>query len=490
MSGSERLAEKYVVAVIFVLALFMDLLDTTIVNVALPTLGRQFHAANGTIEWVVLGYLLSLAVWIPASGWIGDRFGTKRTFLSALTIFLLGSALCATATSLDSLVLFRIIQGIGGGMLTPVGTAMLFRAFPPSERARASTVLIIPTVLAPAVGPVVGGYLVDQLSWRWIFIINLPVGLVTLVFGARLLREHLEPSSGLFDVPGFLLSAAGLATLLFALSSGPSAGWTSARVLAMGTAGALAIVALIVVETRRRDPILALRLFADRLFRVANVTSVMATASFLGLVFLMPLFLQQLRGLSALHSGLTTFPQALGVIAAAQFAGRLYARVGARRLLVGGLLTASFAAGLLVTVDLDTHLWVISAILFLRGAGMGFVFVPLQAATFATISSQDTGRASALFSTQRQVAAAIGVAALSTILATRTTQRTVDRIAAARLDAQVGAYHDTFLAVALIALAGAFTALALPNRAPERSNPNHLVTETPEGDHRHVITHH
>src|SRR5215211_2800923 len=170
----------------------MDLLDTTVVNVALPTLGEEFDASNTTLEWVVTGYLLSLAVWIPASGWLGDRFGTKKLFLLALFLFTAGSALCGEAWSIESLIAFRVIQGIGGGMLTPVGTAMLFRAFTPRERAQAAAVLTIPIAVAPTIGPILGGFLVDYAEWRWIFYINIPFGILAFFFALTVLKEHTE----------------------------------------------------------------------------------------------------------------------------------------------------------------------------------------------------------------------------------------------------------------------------------------------------------
>src|SRR4051794_5799061 len=176
-----ELPYKKVVAVAFVLGLFMDILDTTIVNVALPDLAKEFNASTGTIEWVVTGYLLSLALWIPASGWIGDRFGTKKTFVFALSTFTVASALCGLSWSLGSLIAFRVLQGVGGGMLTPVGTAMLFRAYPPIERPRASAMLTSVTVLAPAIGPVLGGVLVEYASWRWIFFVNVPIGIFGII---------------------------------------------------------------------------------------------------------------------------------------------------------------------------------------------------------------------------------------------------------------------------------------------------------------------
>src|SRR6266513_2410484 len=234
---TDRVPYKWIVAAVFVCGMFIDILDTTIVNVALPDLGREFHASTASIEWIVLGYLLSLAVWIPASGWIGDRIGTRRVFLFALGMFTLASALCGQAHSLGELVAFRVLQGVGGGMLVPVGTAMLFRSFPPIERAKASTVLFVPTVLAPVLGPVLGGWLVTDVSWRWIFYVNLPVGVLAFTIGFLFLREEREGHAGRFDLPGFLLSGSGLALVLFALTQGPDKGWRSPEVLGAGVGG-------------------------------------------------------------------------------------------------------------------------------------------------------------------------------------------------------------------------------------------------------------
>ena len=455
---------KWVVATVFVLGLFMDILDTTIVNVAIPTLAREFKVTANGIEWVVTGYLVSLAVFIPASGWIGDRFGTKRTFLFALTVFTLSSALCATAWSVGSLVAFRVLQGVGGGMLTPVGTAMLFRAFPPRERAAASTVLTIPTVLAPATGPVLGGFLVTKISWHWIFLVNIPIGIIGLVFGALFLREHREGSTKQFDAPGFVLSGAGLALILLALSEGPRLGWRSTTVVTFAVLGVISFGLLIRRELRIPNPILDLRLFGNRLFRATNLASFMSSGGLLGLLFLLPIFLQSLRGLSALQSGLTTFPQAFGVILASRFVGRIYQRVGPRRLLAVGLAGIAAATALFLFVDLGTSLWWIRAIMFVRGMFFACSIISLQAASFATIAPADTGRASSLYSTGRQVGSAFGVAILATILSTRTKTRVA---AAARFgneaigSARVAAFHDAFLAGIVIAIIGVLCALTI-----------------------------
>ncbi len=450
---TELVDYKWIVAAIFVCGMFIDILDTTIVNVALPDLGREFHANTASIEWIVLGYLLSLALWIPASGWFGDRFGTRRVFLFALFMFTGASALCGQANSLGELVGFRVLQGVGGGMLVPVGTAMLFRAFPPIERAKASTVLLVPTVVAPALGPVLGGWLVTDVSWRWIFYVNLPVGIVAFTIGFLYLREEREGTAGRFDRRGFVLSGAGLALLLFALSRGPEVGWRSPQVLGTGAAGLAALALLGYVETHLPEPMLALRLYRERMFRNANLVLTLTYASFVGVIFLMPLFLQELRGLTPLESGLTTFPQAIGVIVSSQVVGRLYHRVGPRRLIFCGMIGMSIVTFQLALVDLHTSLWTIRLIMFCRGLCASFSFVPLQASTYANITPADTGRASALYSTQRQVAAALGVATLGTVLISRTTSHTPS--------GALHGFHSAYLVGSLFVFLAALSALLI-----------------------------
>jgi EmrB/QacA subfamily drug resistance transporter len=226
-----RINPKVSVSVVFVAAMFMNIMDITIVNVALPSIGRQFHVPETALDAVAVGYLVSLAVFIPAAGWLGDRLGSKRVLLFAIAVFTLASALCGLADSLPQLVFFRVIQGVGGGMLTPVGMAMLFRTFPPEERVRASSILTVPTAVAPALGPVLGGLLVTELSWRWVFFVNLPIGILAFAFGLVFLGEQRQPHPGRFDLPGFLLSGIGFASLMFGVSEGPDRGWGSPEII-------------------------------------------------------------------------------------------------------------------------------------------------------------------------------------------------------------------------------------------------------------------
>src|SRR5947209_4798302 len=240
-----QLDPKISVSIVFVASMFMSIMDTTIVNVALPSLARQFNVPTASIDAVVVGYMVSLAMVIPASGWLGDRFGTKRIFLLALALFSITSALCGLAANLPMLVLFRVLQGAAGGALTPVGTAILYRTFPPEQRVQVSRILIFATILAPALGPILGGLLVTQLSWRWVFYVNVPIGILACLFGLTFLYEHKEETAGRFDLGGFLLAGIGLALLMYALSEGPSAGWLSINIFGSAIAGMLLLGAFV-----------------------------------------------------------------------------------------------------------------------------------------------------------------------------------------------------------------------------------------------------
>jgi len=408
---------KVAVSVVFVAAMFMSIMDVTIVNVALPTIGRDFHVTPTAVGTISIAFLVSLAVFIPASGWLGDRFGAKRILLGAIAVFTVASALCGTATSLAELVAYRVLQGVGGGMLAPVGLAMLFRAFPPSERVRASAILTVPTAFAPALGPVVGGILVTDLSWRWVFYVNVPLGVAAIAFGTLFLEQQPAERPGPFDLPGFLLSGTGLGSLMYGVSEGPDLGWGSGHVVATIVAGLLLLGAMVAVELRTSEPIVALRLLGDRLFRSGNVVMVLVSVSFFGTLFAVSLYYQDGRGMTALASGLSTFPEAIGVMAGAQLASRvLYRRLGPRRHITIGLVTVSVVTVLISFLGASASLWWARLLMFALGLGMGQVFVPAQAASFATISAAATGRASTLFNAIRQLGGAVGVALLTTAI--------------------------------------------------------------------------
>jgi EmrB/QacA subfamily drug resistance transporter len=453
--------QKVVVAVVYVCGMIMNSLDSTIVVVALATLSREFNVTPAAIEGVVIGYLVSLAVFIPTSGWLGDRFGTKRIFLLALAIFTTASALCGLADSLNQLILFRVLQGAGGGLLTPVGMAMLYRTYSPAERVGVARILMFATILGPASGPVLGGFLIEKLSWRWTFYVNVPVGLGALIFGLLFLNEHRERQPGKFDIPGFLLAGVGFGLTMFALSEGPARGWSSPEIVISGIVGVIVLVAFVLVELRVPAPMVQLRLLNNRLFRSTLIVQWFATAGFIGTLYLVPLFLQEARDASPLSSGLTTFPEALGVVTSTQIVARLYPKIGPRRLMAFGLSIVGAVIVSLSQIDLDTNPWVVRGLMFMLGVGMSYVFLPNQAASMATVSRELTGRASTFWSVQRQLGAAIGVATLSTVLTIVGPTRTNavgDKIP------HLTAYRAAFLAAAAFSFIGALFALRVPDR--------------------------
>jgi EmrB/QacA subfamily drug resistance transporter len=435
--------QKVVVSAVFVASMFMNIMDGTVVNVALPTLSRYFGAPIGSVSGVVTAYLVALAVAMPASGWVGDRFGGRNVLLAAIGLFTGASALCGVATSLPELVAFRALQGLGGGMLIPVGMTMITRVFPPAERIKANQILIVPTLLAPALGPVIGGALVDGLSWRWIFYVNLPVGLLAVTIGALFLPGGSEHSAGRFDLPGIVLAATGFPLFLYAISVGSSAGWSSAPVVGTGVAGVALLVVFVFVELRVAAPLLRLRLYSGRLFRITSLQLVAASGGFMGTLFLVPLLLQSGLGFSALHSGLATFTEALGGMTGTQVTSRIYKRVGPRRLMIAGMSSSAATIGLMALAGRSDAFWLIPVLMYFTGCSFGFAMAPSLAANMARISSAETGHASTLQNTVRQAGAAAGVALLGTVLG-----------ASRAGPHDLAGYHLAFLAAAALMVLG------------------------------------
>jgi EmrB/QacA subfamily drug resistance transporter len=450
-----RPSQELVVVVTYTVGLYMTVVDNTIIYTALPSLARGFHDSLDSAQWVTLSYLLTLAVIIPSSGWVGDRFGTRRTFLIALVLFTGASALCGLSGSLTQLVIFRVFQGMGGGLIIPVGQAMLFRTWPPSRRARAAGLVALGTSLGPATGPLLGGVLTTYLSWRWCFFVNVPFGTIVLIIGLLFLAEHREPAAGRLDIGGFVLAGGGLALVLYALSQAPERGWGSPVIIVAGVGGLVALAGLVVVELRSKAPMINLRLLHNRIFRTTVLVSVCSLGVYSGYLFLMPEFLQQARGASALSSGLTTFPGAVGVWTSSQIAARLYPRLGPRRLATGSLVWVTGVFCLLgLAIGLDTSIWIIRLLTFCNGFGIGACGIALQSSSFATISSADTGRAAALFQTSTQVAGGIGVALLVTVVSATGPARAAGA-------ALIPAFHHAFLTAGGMIVIAALIALTI-----------------------------
>jgi EmrB/QacA subfamily drug resistance transporter len=497
-SRLSRLEYKWLVAIVFMFGLFMDLLDSTAVNVAVPKLQQDFHNAPlSTVEWTVTGYLLSLALFIPGAGFISDRFGTKRTFLTAMAIFVAGSALCGQARSIEELIAFRFLQGVGGGMMTPVGTAILSREFPGEERAKASAIISVPVIFAPIMGPVLGGYLVEYTSWRWIFYINLPVGITGFILALKVLREHREPyAQGRFDIFGLLTGGVGAAMILYALSEAATKPWGSFDVAGWGLGGLLLLLVFSLIEFHAAPPILDLRLFRQGLFALGTLITIWSFASYAGFIFLLTLFLQELQGRSPLEAGLIQAPSAAGTGVALLLAGRYYSRIGPRRMLVGGFF---FAAVTLLpfafVVKATVAIFIIIPLIF-RGLTTPFAMTAAQTIVYGPLDNSKQGPASSIYNTLRQVAASFGVALIATIEVNRYHSHLNAAIASAHVTAAtpamtehalVAGYHDAFILSGVLLLISAALSLLVNDKTAREAMMRRVRVATRSGEHAEPV---
>ncbi|MCO5216320.1 MAG: DHA2 family efflux MFS transporter permease subunit [Thermomicrobiales bacterium] len=410
--------QKYIVATVYVIAMVLNSLDSTIVNVTLATLGREFGVPASEVEAVTVWYLVSLAVVMPASGWLADRFGTKNVFLFSLAVYTLTSFAAGFAQTLDQLVFWRIVQGFGGGLLVPVGMSMLFRTFPPAERISVGRVLMFATILGPAIGPILGGAILEFASWPWTFFVKVPVAGSALLFGWRYLRDERDDiPAGKLDWIGFVLGGGGLGAAMFAMLQGPDMGWANPVTLICGLGGLSALVIFVWHELRTSAPMVDLRLLTNRLFSSTIRVSFFATIGFMGVLFVVPLFLQEVLQASPLHAGLATMPEAVGVVASTQIVARIYPKFGPSKLMGSSMLAVTIAIlAMVFFTSANLPLWMIGMIMFTIGAGMAGLFLPNQAASMATIQREKLSGASMVSSVQRQVGGAVGVAVTSTVL--------------------------------------------------------------------------
>ncbi|MBV9584711.1 MAG: DHA2 family efflux MFS transporter permease subunit, partial [Alphaproteobacteria bacterium] len=373
-----------------ILGAIMSILDTTIVNVALDRLGRELHTSIADIQWVVTGYLLSLAAVIPISGWAGRRFGAKRVYLTSLVLFTAGSVLCGLASSPTELILFRVLQGIGGGLILPIGQMMMAAAAGPRRMGRVMSVVAIPAMLAPIFGPALGGLILDNASWRWIFFVNAPIGAIALVAAIRGLPKSERDDAGRLDVPGLLLVITGMPLITYGLAEiGKTGSFSSAKVIAP-IVGGLVLVVLFVAHARRVPrPLLDVHLYARRTFSSASVTTFCLAAALFGAMILMPLYYQQVRHESVLATGLLVGPQGLGAALAMPISGRLTDRIGGGPLAVIGVAVTTLTTIPFGLIGAHTSVASLSIWMFLRGIGIGFAFMPAMAAAFAALERHE-----------------------------------------------------------------------------------------------------
>ena len=412
---------RLIILAICCLSLLLVGMDVTIVNVALPSIAAAFHGGVSDLQWTIDAYSLVVAALLIMSGSIGDRFGRKRTFQVGLVVFTAGSLLCSLAPSLGWLIAFRMVQAVGGSMLNPIAMSIITNVFTePRERARAIGMWGAVVGLSLGLGPIVGGVLTDSVGWRAIFWINAPIGLAAVVLVAIFVPESRAPRARRFDPVGQVLVITTLATLTYAIIESPRSGWSSAHVLVPLAVAVAALVGLLGYEPRRVDPLIELRFFRSIPFAGATITAVCAFGAYGGFLFLTTLYLQDVRGLSALHAGLLTIPMAAMVIVLAPLSGRLVAARGPRVPLVcAGLLMAAGAAMLLgLTAHTSYGLVVVSLAVF--AAGFGMVNPPVTNAAVSGMPRAQAGVAAAFASTSRQIGGSLGVAVIGSIINTGT----------------------------------------------------------------------
>jgi EmrB/QacA subfamily drug resistance transporter len=419
-SGLDRALLR--LASVVVLGTIMSILDTTIVNVAIETLGRELKSSLSSIQWVATGYLLALSTVIPLTGWAMERFGGKRMWMTSVALFLAGSTLCGLAWSTPSLIVFRVLQGFGGGMILPIGQAILAQAAGPQRMGRVMSVIGVPTLLGPVLGPVIGGLIVDNASWRWIFFVNLPVGFVALLLAWRILpaadvRRERPP----LDLRGLLLLSPGLAALVYGLSEfGIEGGFGSLRVILGLLAGAVLLVAF-VAHARGAGPIalIDLALFRNRAFAAASATTLIFGISLFGAMFVLPLYYQVVRGEGALSAGLLLAPQGLGAATAMPIAGRLTDTRGAGRIVPYGVVVALIGTGVYTQLSASTSFALLAVALYVRGVGLGMTMMPTMAAGYQTLVRAAVPRATTSINIIRTVGGSLGTAILSVVLERR-----------------------------------------------------------------------
>jgi EmrB/QacA subfamily drug resistance transporter len=449
-ASSDRI-DAYVwrISAVVIVGSIMSILDTTIVNVALDTLGRELHSTIAQIQWVVTGYMLALAAVIPVTGWAARRFGAKRVYLVSLVLFTLGSALCGLAMSTNELILFRVIQGLGGGMILPIGQLMMAEAAGPKRMGRVMSIVAVPAMLAPILGPTIGGLILDNMSWRWIFYVNVPIGMMAVIAALRILPPVKPQPTDALDIRGLALMATGLPLLTYGLAEiGITGSFTAIKVVVPIILGLVLIAAFVMHALRVKNPLLDVRLYRRATFSSASFAMFCLGAALFGGMILLPLYWQAIRHESVVATGLLTAPMGLGMALVMPLAGKLSDRLGGGPLALFGVIVTTIATIPFGMIGAHTSIPYLSVAMFIRGMGIGFAFMPAMAAAFAALDRSELAHATPQLNVLQRVGGSIGTAVLAVVL-----QRALQ--GAISVSAQASAYGTAFWASAVL------TALAI-----------------------------
>ncbi|MFC5700191.1 MDR family MFS transporter [Cohnella faecalis] len=456
-----------------IVGMIMVILDSTVVNNAIPKLVEYFDTDLKTIQWTVTGYTLALSAVIPLAGWMTDKFGSKQIFMITIALFTIGSVLCGIAQTPEQLIAFRIIQGLGGGMVAPIGMAMVFKLAPPERRGSIMGVLGIPMLMAPAFGPVLSGWLVDSVSWHWIFIINLPIGIIAFILGYKYLPKSDRHAAPHLDIIGMCLAPIAFSMLAYGVSEGGTS-WSQVSTITGLTVGGIALILFIFVELSQKQPLLELKVFKSSDFTRSIILAWIVQLALFGAMLIVPLYLQGVMHYTALETGWILMPQALCAGIGMPISGRLFDKIGARPLAFAGLTAVSISLFILSGISVDTSLWVIVLSICIMGLGMGFSMMPLNTHVLNSAPRRLVSRVTPLTTAAQQVVVSFAVAGLTGYLTSQITSHAASAGADANpLNAVVAGYGDTFFLSACIATTG--VALSLLLRKPKQKEEDGTV---------------
>jgi EmrB/QacA subfamily drug resistance transporter len=451
--------------------LFMIMLDNTVVNVALPSIQRDLHVKLSELEWIVTGYALTFAALLITGGKLGDLYGRRRIFVIGIAIFTLSSLACGLAPTAGFLIGARIVQGVGAALMNPASLSIITATFPPRERGQAIGIWAGVSAMALAIGPLVGGLIVDNINWNWIFFINVPVGVVGIIVSRLVIRESRDTShEQSVDLPGLVTSSAGLFALTYALIEGNRHGWTSAEIVGLFAAAAVLLVAFVVLERYQRLPMLDLSLFRNGSFTGANLVAMLVSLGMFGVFFFVSLYIQNILGWTPTQAGASFLPMTILIILVAPAAGKLSDRVGSRWLMGGGMTLVSISLLLYQRVGLHSTFWTLLPAMLLGGVGMAMTMSPMTAAAMSSVPVDKAGVGSGVLNSFRQLGGSLGIALMGAILASFVSASPRSPQAPQQF---VNGLHAALLVAAAITFAAAIVAVV-------------LVRTTPEVEHAHL----
>ena len=400
--------------VLYVVSMFMVSMDGTIVNIILPAIAADFTVPDNVTNGINIAYLVSVAVCLPIAGFLANRFGVKRVLITAIAGFTLASFLCGVASSFNALIGGRILQGLAGGIITPVGMTLLFRTFPPEERKQISRSLVLPIAFAPAIGPLVGGVLAEYISWHWAFLINVPIGIVIVFVGILSIKEF-ELFKTSFDLKGYILIAIGLPLIMLALSTIASEGFTL-KVVLFGAIGIALLARFYKYEFTIKEPLLEMRLYDDRLFGPLSLVAMSSMGALMGMLYLFPLMYQNTYSASALESSLITFMEALGLMVASRILPKISEQIGMKAVIQGGLMGTIIIFTMIIALGPSANPWILRFLMFCIGIFLGHTVIGSQVSAFNNVTNENMGKATTLYNMLNRVGAASGIAIVAMLL--------------------------------------------------------------------------